>query len=613
MSETQRSGSASRYVWAPHAAGVTLGVGSRHFPLRKQESGWWEGERVLNHGDDYQFILDGGEALPDPRSLWQPHGVTGPSRFVDHSRFSWTDAGWRPPAWEEAIVYELHIGTFTDLGTFEAAIERLDHLQELGITHVELMPVGQLPGNRGWGYDVVFPFPPQNTYGGPDGLKRLVDACHHRGLAVLLDVVYNHLGPSGNVLPHFGPYFSESHKTPWGPGLNFDDAGSDEVRRYVCDNALMWLRDYHIDGLRVDSVHEMVDKSALHILEQLVNEVRDLEVELGRDFVLTAEEGKNDPRYVRPAREGGYGFDAQWSNDVGLTFSAALLPERPGMLGDYGRWEDLVHVTKHPYVYERRYSQHRGHTFGRDAEFAAPSEIVVYAQNHDFLGNRRDGDRLGHLVDVSALKISSALTLLSPFTPLLFQGEEWNASSPFMFFADCHGDPELSEGVKKGRKMAAESLGWNAEEAPDPGARETFERSRLDWSELEKEPHREMLRWYRSLVALRRKLQAAPDADDTDATGDAASRCFTVKRGPLSIFCNLGTQARVCELSNSKGEVVLLSSMERYEEAGDGVPEVRLEPDSVVVVGPRDWAEPGRQVRERERRRLRNSASAGGA
>lgn len=573
-------------VWAPRAECAKLYVAGHPFPLDRGEGGWWHGSVTLEDGDDYTFILDGRRALPDPRSSWQPQGVRGASRFVDHSKFVWSDATWQPPQWENAIVYELHIGTFTPDGTFDAAIKRLQHLQKLGVTHVEVMPVGQYPGERGWGYDGVFPFAPQNTYGGPLGLKRFVDACHSHGLAVLLDVVYNHLGPSGNVLPQYGPYFSQHYHTPWGPGLNFDAAGSDEVRRYVCDHALTWLRDYHIDGLRIDSVHEMVDSSAVHILEQLVNEVRALEIELGRRCVVIGEDGKNDPRYARSPGRGGFGFDAQWSNDVGLTVLTSLTGERQGMLGDYGRWTDLLKVVSRPFVYEGQYSQHRGHAFGRTADFAAASQVVVYGQNHDFLGNRRDGDRLGHVADLDALKIQSALILLSPFTPLLFQGEEWGASSPFLFFADCHGDSELSKHVKKGRQMAAESLGWDVDHAPDPGLRETFDRSQLNWSELESESHRDLLQWYHSLIALRRRLQQF-SPEDVAVRGNAAARFFSVSRGPLTIMCNFGDRSHVAQVPRARDAVILSSSAR--EDGIENVATLPVEPRSVVIVGPRDW------------------------
>lgn len=585
-----------KYVWAPHAECVQLNVGGHLFALEKGESEWWHGPPILKDGDDYTFVLDGSSPLPDPRSSWQALGVAGASRHVDHSNFRWSDGSWRAPHWSEAIVYEVHIGTFTSAGTFDAAIDRLHHLQKLGATYVELMPVGQFPGDRGWGYDGVFPFAPQHSYGGPLALKRFVDACHSYGLAVLLDVVYNHVGPSGNVLPKFGPYFSKHYHTPWGPGFNFDAAGSDEVRRFICDNALMWLTDFHFDGLRIDSVHEMVDSSAVHVLEQLVNEVRALETENGRKFVLVGEDGKNNPQYAQSQTCGGFGFDAQWSNDVGLSLLAALTTERKGMLQDYGQWTDVLRVTSRPFVYEGQYSKHRDHAFGRPAEFDTASQVVVYGQNHDFLGNRREGDRLGHLADIAAVKIGAALTLLTPFTPLLFQGEDWNASAPFLFFADCHGDAKLSEGVEKGRKMAAESLGWNAEEAPDPGERETFERSKLDWTELEADGNRDVLRWYQTLIALRSKLDGFQH-EKPEVSADAAARCFTIKLGPLVIVCNLGEVDWVASIERALDEIVLLTSDDAGSQCHDT--EVHVRPKSIVIFGPREWTA---QVRQRHGR-----------
>ena len=338
-------------IWAPNAKTLRLKLQNRTMDLSRSEDGWWSSPIKLNHGEPYALELDGHSELPDPRSPWQPEGVHGPSHHVDHSRFEWHDQRWQAPPLSSAIIHEIHVGTFTPQGTFDAAIERLDYLVELGITHVELMPVASFLGERGWGYDGVAIYAPHEPYGGPDGLKRFVDACHARGLAVLLDVVYNHLGPSGNYLPQFGPYFSERHSTPWGAALNFDGPQSDEVRRFFCDNALMWLRDYHFDGLRLDAVHAIVDTSAIPFLEQLALEVEDLEAHLGRHLVLIAESDLNDPRIIRPRLLGGCGIHAQWSDDFHHALHAMLTGEREGYYEDFGLLEDLSSVMQQPYIY----------------------------------------------------------------------------------------------------------------------------------------------------------------------------------------------------------------------------------------------------------------------
>jgi maltooligosyltrehalose trehalohydrolase len=384
-------------VWAPNAEIVQAVTNGGSIELEHEASGWWTGQACLEHGQDYCFRVDRGGSLPDPRSPWQPYGVHGPSRHVDHSKFDWTDARWQPKPLSSAIIYELHVGTFTNTGTFESAIDRLDHLAQLGITHVEIMPVAEFQGNRGWGYDGVALYAPHQSYGGPEGLKRLVDACHARNLAVLLDVVYNHLGPSGNYLPVFGPYFSEQHHTPWGAALNFDGPHSAEVRRYFCDNAAMWLRDYHIDGLRLDAVHAIIDTSAVPFLEQLSTEVKQLEAHLGRHSVLIAESDLNDPRVIRSPELGGYGIDAQWSDDIHHALHTVLTGEQNGYYEDFGNLDDLSGAMHQPYVYAGRHSAHRKRPHGRPAVGLRGHQFVAYLQNHDQLGNRAQGERICEL------------------------------------------------------------------------------------------------------------------------------------------------------------------------------------------------------------------------
>jgi len=554
--------------------------------------GWWAIEVPWAAPDaDYAFVLDGEGPLPDPRSLWQPYGVHGPSRLVDHRAFSWTDQGWQAPPLASAVIYELHIGTFTPEGTFEAAIERLDHLVALGITHVELMPVNEFVGDRGWGYDGVDLYAPHHGYGGPEGLKRLVDACHSRGLAVLLDVVYNHLGPEGNCLSRFGPYFSNRYPTPWGQAINLDGPGSDEVRRFFCDNAWMWLRDYHFDGLRIDAVHAIFDSSAVHFLEQLATEVEELEAQLGRHLALIAESALNDPRVVQPREAGGYGLDAQWNDDFHHALHTVLTGERQGYYGDFGSWSDLAKAIQDTFVYDGRYTAFRRRRHGRPAAGLSGHRFVVCFQNHDQVGNRARGDRSSHLLSVGRLKVAAALVLTSPFIPMLFQGEEWGASAPFQFFTD-YQDPELGRAVREGRRREFAAFNWDPQQVPDPQARETAERSILNWSEVHRQPHASLLDWHRRLIRLRREVPALRNGrkDLTKVRFNEKDKWLIVERGvgaaqrlgaSLQIICNLADQPQQVPIEDEYPVKVLLAS-----ETGIKVVAgyAQLPPDSVAIL-----------------------------
>ena len=537
-------------VWAPKAEKVVLECAGSQTPMLRREDDWWTVETgSLAHGVDYAFHVDGEGPFPDPRSPWQPLGVHGASRWVEHDSFEWSDAGWRAPPLAAAVIAEIHVGTFTAEGSFDAVIDKLDHLVDLGITHLELMPVQEFPGERGWGYDGVDLFAPHHAYGGPDALKRLVDACHHRGLAVLLDVVYNHLGPDGNYLGRFGPYFTDAYSTPWGDAVNLDQAHSDEVRRFFVDNALMWLRDYHFDGLRIDAVHAIVDTSAVHLLEALSNEVRRLESRVGRNLALIAESDLNDPRLIRPVEIGGYGLDAQWNEDFHHALHAVLTGESAGYYADFGKLEHLATVLTRGFVYDGRYSCYRKRAHGRPAHDLPGRRFVGCLQNHDQVGNRATGERSSHLLSPGLLKVGAALVLTAPFVPMLFQGEEWAATSPFLYFTD-HDDPELAAAVRDGRREEFTAFGWDPDNIPDPQSPDTFERSRLDWDEPAREPHAEMLEWYRSLVHLRRSHPAFADdrLDLVQARFDEERRCITVLRPGLCTACNLGTETQTLEL-----------------------------------------------------------------
>jgi len=529
-----------RSVWAPSAASVAMVTANERVEMHRASDGWWHAELSLELARaDYAFSVDGGPPLPDPRSPYQPHGVHGLSRPVDRSAFDWRHAQWRQAPLSSAIIYECHIGTFTPAGTFDAAVERLGYLRDLGVTHVEVMPVSEFPGARGWGYDGVDLFAPHHLYGGPDAMKRFVDAAHGHGLGVILDVVYNHLGPEGNYLRKFGPYFSDRYRTPWGEALNLDDRDSDEVRRFFCDNALMWLRDYRVDGLRLDAVHAIFDDSAIPFLEQLGCEVHDLEAELGRHLVVIAESDLNEPRIVTPREAGGYGLDAQWNDDFHHAVHTVLTGETAGYLADFGSIAQLAKCLTRGFVYDGTYSKSRRRTHGRPVRGLSGHRFVGFLQNHDQVGNRAIGDRLGHLVTMDQLKIAVALLMTAPFVPMLFQGEEWNASSPFQYFTD-HQDLALAESVRKGRKTEFAHFVGDPSKVPDPQASQTFERSRLIWEERDRGSHREIFEWYRQLIALRR---CVPDLQngrlDLDAVAfDESARWIRVNRGESAVICN---------------------------------------------------------------------------
>jgi maltooligosyltrehalose trehalohydrolase len=534
---------ASFRVWARRASRVDVVVnGAARHPLDgPDERGWFSVDvPTAGPGDDYAYSLDGGDPRPDPRSPWQPNGVHGPSRLVDHSAFPWTDSDWDggvPVA--QAVVYELHVDTFSPDETYEGVIPKLDHLVDLGVTAVELLPVAEYPGRWGWGYDGVDLYAPNNLDGGPEGLKRLVDACHGRGLSVILDVVYNHLGPSGNYLGEYGPYFTERYGTPWGEAINLDGPDSDPVREFIVDNALMWFRDYHVDGLRLDAIHAIVDTSATHILEELRVRVE----ELDRKRFLIAESDLNDPRVVADRAGGGYGMDAQWSDDFHHALHAVLTGERVGYYADFGSVGQLAKALRQAFVYDGCYSEHRRRRHGRTPVGIPATRFLEYLQDHDQVGNRAQGERSSMLLSPGLLKVAAALVLLGPSVPMLFQGEEWAASTPFQYFTD-HDDPELGRAVTEGRRREFASFGWDPEEVPDPQDPETFRRSKLRWDELAEPAHAEILDWHRRLIALRRATPELTDGrfDDVsvDYAEDDAGRWLVYSKGPLAVAANLG-------------------------------------------------------------------------
>lgn len=533
-------------VWAPRASVVRLSLDDRLLGMVPAEEGWWvpaEDPGAVPPGTPYGYLLDDDERpLPDPRSLRQPDGVHERSATFDAGAHTWTDQGWTGRQLAGATIYELHVGTFTPEGTLDAVIGKLDHLVSLGVGFVELMPVNAFNGVHNWGYDGVLWSAVHEPYGGPAAYQRLVDACHAAGIGVIQDVVYNHFGPSGNYLPRFGPYLKEGRNT-WGDLVNLDAEGSHEVRRYIVDNALMWLRDFHVDGLRLDAVHALHDESPVHLLEELAIEVSALSAHLNRPLTLIAESDLNDTRMVTPREAGGYGLDAQWSDDFHHAVHVALTGEIAGYYADFAPLGALAKVLDKGFFHDGTYSSFRGRDHGRpiDTERLPAWRLVVCAQNHDQIGNRARGDRTAEHLDESRLLCAALLTLCSPFTPMLFQGEEWAATTPFAFFT-THPEPELARATAEGRLAEFEQMGWKADEVLDPQDPSTYDLSNLRWDETDDPGHERVLEGYRRLAALRRDHAELTDPGFGTATVDEDLRRLTLDRGRLAVHVNLGEE-----------------------------------------------------------------------
>jgi maltooligosyltrehalose trehalohydrolase len=569
-------------VWAPNARSVDLVLMEQRFALTPLADGYWQTAVTADTRQGYRYSIDGADPVPDPRSRWQPDGVHGASHVLEaewlkpaasrgsasHESGSRVHREFRAVPLSEAIIYELHLGTFTPQGTYAAAQGKLAYLAELGITHVELMPVATFPGRRGWGYDGVDLFAPFPAYGAPSELAAFVRACHAAGLAVLLDVVYNHLGPDGNYLAQYGPYFTDRYKTGWGAAINYDGPQSDEVRRFVVDNALMWLRDYGFDGLRLDAVHAIFSFEAVHVLEELSIAVRALGKELGRALVLIAESDLNDPRLVHAPSRGGYGLDAHWADDFHHAMHRHFTGETDGYYADFHGLEDIDTALRDGYVYQGKYSVHRARRHGRPPVGVESHQLVVSAQNHDQIGNRGQGERLSMLLDIPQLKAIAALTILSPFVPLLFQGEEWGAQTPFLYFTD-HEDHELGRLVAEGRSREFSAFRWQGA-VPNPQEADTFARSKLNWSELSQPRHAELLQWYREVIRIRRDKVAIPRESVADSVKaltnfDAEAGWLTfVHNGVLAVF-NLADLAQTVPRPGGEWKLVLRSDSREAE------------------------------------------------
>ena len=592
MSVTPGPTDAPVAVWAPNADTVLLATGNDELVMTRDDAGWWHGTLPVadgtdgTDGTDYGFLVDGAGPYPDPRSRRQPHGVHDLSRTFDPGAHAWQDGSWTGRQLAGGSIYELHIGTFTPEGTLDAAAARLDHLVELGVDFVEVLPVNGFNGTHNWGYDGVLWYTVHEGYGGPAAYQRFVDACHAAGIGVIQDVVHNHLGPSGNYLPVYGPYLSDAEGNTWGASVNLDGADSGEVRRYIIDSALMWLGDYHVDGLRLDAVHALKDSSAVHLLEELGSEVAVLSAHVGRPLSLIAESDLNDPKLITPREANGYGLDAQWSDDFHHAVHVALTGETVGYYADFAPLGALAKVLTRGFFHDGTFSSFRGRLHGRpvDTEKMPAWRLVVASQNHDQIGNRAIGDRLSAHLDTGQLGIAAALTLLGPFTPMLFMGEEWGARTPWQFFTS-HPEPELGRATAEGRIGEFARMGWDPSVVPDPQDPATFSRSTLDWSELQRPDAGRLLALYRDLAGLRRRFSdlTDPRLGRVSVDFDEADGWLRFGRGAIDIVINLSTSGRWVPTVNGTVLLAFANNADAAPEPGAG--RVLVAPHSVTVLG----------------------------
>ncbi|MHA7281453.1 malto-oligosyltrehalose trehalohydrolase [Arthrobacter sp. TMS2-4] len=550
-------------VWAPRATSLTLVADGSRYPMTQGGGGWWHATDAPTATGDvsYGYLVDDSETpVPDPRSRRQPDGVHELSRTFDPAAHQWQDASWRSPGMNGGVIYEMHLGTFTPEGTLDAAIGKLGHLVDLGVQYVELLPVNAFNGTHNWGYDGVLWYAVQETYGGPAAYQRFVDAAHQAGLGVIQDVVHNHLGPSGNYLGLFGPYLTEGLSNTWGDSLNLDGPQSDEVRNYVLENILMWFRDYHVDGLRLDAVHALHDERAVHILEEFATRTDECAAELGKPLFLIAESDLNDPRLIRGRDVGGYGLAGQWSDDFHHAVHVNLTRETEGYYLDFDSVGALAKVLEKGFFHNGTYSSFRERHHGREIDPAeiSPLQLVVAAQNHDQIGNRAAGDRISATLNPAQLAQSAVLNILGPFTPMLFMGEEYGASTPWPFFTS-HPEPELGRATAEGRLREFERMGWRSEDVPNPQDPATFASAKLDWAEAEQGHHAELLSTYRELISLRRSRPELRDADfrSISVDYDEDSRWIVLHRGSTAVILNLSDTMVTIPVDGSTAEVLL--------------------------------------------------------
>jgi maltooligosyltrehalose trehalohydrolase len=583
--------SACVILWAPvlQRPAVYLPEKNVTLPLTKWQRGYWQLITTeIKPGDLYQILTDDGRKLPDPASRSQPKGVHGPSQAIDVNEFEWSDEAWQNRPLEEYIIYELHTGTFTVEGNFEAIKSKLPYLKELGVTALEIMPVAQFPGDRNWGYDGVFPYAVQNSYGGAQELMSLVNACHNTGIAVILDVVYNHVGPEGNYLPAFGPYFTDKYHTPWGNAVNFDDAHSDEVRHYFIQNALMWFRDFHIDALRMDAVHAIKDLSPKHILQEIREAVDELMNNTGKTHYLIVECDLNDRRFIDPIKQSGYGMDAQWIDEFHHSLRVTAGGERNGYYSEFNGISHLAKSYRDAYVYDGIYSEGRAKTFGTKTDNLG-RQFVVFSQNHDQVGNRMLGERSSTLFSFEMQKLLAGAVMVSPYLPMLFMGEEYGEHNPFMYFVS-HTDEELIEAVRKGRK--AEFASFHTEgEAPDPQSKNTFERSKLNWSNLDDPQHKVMLDYYKTLIEVRKQLPALHKLNRNQLSVECNEEQQTLQlhrwEGTQHIYCfmNFSDKQRSITLPSEPGKLklVLNSADARWNGPEHDLSPSVIQPQSIII------------------------------
>ncbi len=583
---------ASFTVWAPLKKNVQLLLGEENpkvISMDRDDFGYWQASHIQTApGTFYRYRLDGSSDFPDPASRFQPQGVHGPSCVVDHGAFNWNDSTWKGMALQDMVIYELHTGTFTPSGTFEGCAERLDYLRNLGVTAIEIMPVAQFPGSRNWGYDGAYPFAVQNSYGGPEGLKRLVDQCHAKGMAVVLDVVYNHLGPEGAYLQEYGPYFTDEYGTPWGAAVNYDESYSYGVRNYFVQNALSWFADYHIDALRLDAIHGIYDFGALHILREISDAVKELSAKEGREMILIAESDLNDTRVISPVEKNGYGIDAQWSDDFHHSVHSLLTGENRSYYGDFGKMGDLCKALNEGFVYSWNYSPNRKRYHGSSSKDIQPEKLVICTQNHDQIGNRMLGERLSQLVSFDGLKLAAASMILSPYTPMLFMGEEFAASTPFLYFIS-HLDENLVQLVREGRAREFAEFRWEGT-PPDPQDPATFNNCKLDWDTAFEGKHGQMMAFYRELLRLRSTVPSLRSPRrKASLLADQNSGVLVLSRGDSAVvllnFSDEDVAFSAQEAQIAGGRKLLDSQDERWGGQNVKMPD-RVEAQSQCVLAP---------------------------